>query len=220
MSRTFFAVVTAAVLVTAMPALAIEQHGPENQTASQPVAGAVGGGGMALTVGATAPVATVPNERFVTGQVVLSTPSEVALHTATRLREFAISSGTDETLAPVEGETVTVGYVPEKGTVVIGTAQTATTSQGPVRVAEATAPAIERPVQNAMNAAGPAESTPSAAAEPAESTPATPAASPAAAKVVHRMTRLPKTASDRPLILLAGLLAVAAAGTLRLALRA
>ncbi len=215
MSRTFIAVVTAAVLVTAVPSFAVE-HAPENQAASQTMAGASGGGGMALAVGATALTPTVPNERFVTGQVVLSTPSEVALHTATGMREFAISSGTDERLVPVEGETVTVGYVPEKGTVVIGEARPMT-NQAPARVAEATAPAINSPDQNAMNTAEPTESTPAAAAEPAESTPATPAASPAVAKNTHRRARLPKTASDQPLILLTGLLAVAGAGTLRLA---
>ncbi len=217
MSRTFFAVVTAAVLITALPSLAVEQHGPETQTAGQVMAGASGGGGIALAVGATAPVATVPNEKFVTGQVVLSTPSEVALHTATGMREFAISSGTEETLAPVEGEAVTVGYVPEKGTVAIGTAQAATTGQAPTRMAEATAPAAASPDQSAMNTAEPAESNAAEAAEPAESTPAAPVASPAVAKDSHRRARLPKTASDQPLILLTGLLAVAAAGTLRLA---
>lgn len=216
MNRTFIVVVTAAVLATALPSYA-RDHGPQTQTASQVMAGASGGGGIALAVGATAPVATVPNEKFVTGQVVLSTPSEIALHTATGMREFAISSGTEEALAPVEGETVTVGYVPEKGTVVIGTAEAATTGQAPTRMAEAAAPAAASPDQNAMTTAEPAESTPADVAEPAESTPATPAASPAVANDTHRRARLPKTASDQPLILLAGLLAVAGAGTLRLA---
>ena len=212
MNRTFFAVVFTAVLVAALPSFALE-YGPESQTAGQSRAAASGGGVALTVVGPAAPLATVPNEEFATGQVVMTTPSEVVLHTAKGMREFAVSPQTDEALVPVEGATVAVGYVPEHGTVQIIASRSVATNQAPMRVAEATtAPAVEPPTQNAMNTAEPAEPTPA--------TVAAPAASPAAAKVSHRITRLPKTASDRPLILLAGLLAVAAAGTLRLALRA
>ncbi len=211
MSRTLFAVATAVMLVAALPSFAVE-HGPENQTARQLMAGAAGGGGITLAVGATAPAATVPNEKFATGEAVMVTPDEVVLHTANGMRKFAVSAQTDETTVPTQGERVTVGYVPEHGTVQILAARSTATDRAPMRVAEVTAPAMRRPAQKTMSTAKPVD--------PAPATPVAPAAAPAVATNTHRVTRLPKTASDRPLILFAGLLAVAAAGTLHLALRA
>jgi hypothetical protein len=211
MRRTFFAVVTAVVLVTAVPAFAVD-HSPNYQTAGQAVANATSGGAVLAVFGSAAQPATVPNEMFATGEVVMVTPGEVVLHTAKGMQKFAISQQTDESTVPVEGQMVTVGYVPERGAVQILASQPMS-AQAPTRVADATtAPAAEPPSQNTMTAAEPDEPTAAAASAPA--------VAPAMMTGTHRMTRLPKTASNRPLILVAGLLAVAAAGTLRLALRA
>ena len=143
----------------------------------------------------------------------MTTPSEVVLHTAQGMRDFAISQQTDETVVPVEGQWVTVGY-PQAGAVQVAEAQpAAATDRTPTRVTEAAVPpATESPAPHAMTDTAPAESTPAVAAAPA--------VVPAMAGDAHRRTRLPKTASDRPLVLVAGLLAVAAAGTIRLALHA
>lgn len=213
MNRTFVAVVFTAVLVAALPSFAIE-HGPEYQSASGPQAAAAGGGVALAVLEPAAQTASLPNEQFATGRVVMTTPSEVVLHTAQGMRGFALSEQTDETVVPVEGQWVTVGYVPQAGVVQVAAAQPAVaTDQTPTRVAEAAVPpATESSAPNAMGDTEPARTTPAVAAAPA--------VVPAMARDAHRRTRLPKTASDRPLILLAGLLAVAAAGTVRIALHA
>ena len=213
MSRTFFAVVAAAALATALPSFALD-NGPEYQSASGPRVAAAGGGVALAVLEPAAQPAPLPNERFASGRVVMTTPSEVVLHTAQGMRDFAISQQTDETVVPVEGQWVTVGYVPQTGVVQVAEAQpAAATDRTATRVAEAAVPpATESPAPHAMSDTEPAESTPAVAAAPA--------VVPAVAREAHRRTRLPKTASDRPLVLVAGLLAVAAAGTIRLALRA
>ncbi len=213
MSRTFVAAVIAAASVTAVGSFAAN-YGPENQTTGTSRVSAAGGG-VALTVlEPAAQPAPLAGERFATGRVVLTTPSEVVLHTAKGMRDFAVSPQTEETAVPVEGERVTVGYVPEAGSVQFAAVEPApAASEAPARVAEVMpAPAAGSQEQDAMSAGTHADSTPATTTAPAVST--------AVAKDTHRMTRLPKTASDRPLILLAGVLAVAAAGTLRVALRA
>ena len=207
MNRTLVAVLAAAALVAALPSFAIE-HDPEVQTANQPRTAPTSGGGVAVAFfQAEGQPATVPHEQFATGRVVMTTPSEVALHTKQGIREFAIASSTDETTRPYQGERVTVGYVPAKGSVQVAAATPMTAIQ-PVKrevVAQA-APAPEK-AWHAESAATPAKPAAAAAAEPA-AVPATPA---------HPVARLPKTASDRPLLLLSGLLGVVAAGSLRLA---
>ncbi len=207
MNRTLVAVVAAAAFAAALPSFAID-HDPEVQTANQPRTAPTSGGGVAVAFfqGEGQP-ATVPHEQFATGRVVMTTPSEVALHTKQGIREFAIASSTDETTRPYQGERVTVGYVPVKGSVQVAAA-TPMTATRPVK-REVVAQAAPAPAQ-AWHADSPAEPAKPAAAAAAE-----PAAVPA--KPAHPAARLPKTASNRPLLLLAGLLGVVAAGSLRLA---
>ncbi|HQT94960.1 MAG: hypothetical protein B7Z61_10615 [Acidobacteria bacterium 37-71-11] len=209
MNRTFVAVVVAAALATALPSFAID-HDPETQSASQPRAIASSGGGVAVAVfGTGTQPATVQHEKFATGQVVMTTPDEVVLHTAKGIRDFALAQNTNEAAVPFQGERVTVGYVPERGTVQMASVQPAmaTTQPAPAVAAEAR-PAPPKQAWHAASAAAPAQPAP-AAAEPA--------ATPVEAKAARPMARLPKTASDQPLVLVVGLLAVSAAGTLRLA---
>lgn len=89
------------------------------------------------------------------------------------------------------------------------THQAAAPTSAPAHVAEKTAPPAASTLP--MNAATVTEGATPAAQTPA---PAPPAASVEPASH-HAATRLPKTASDRPLILLAGLSALVAAETMR-----
>ena len=209
MNRTLVAVLAAAALVAALPSFAIE-HDPEVQTANQPRTAPTSGGGVAVAfLQREGQPATVPGEQFATGRVVMTTPSEVALHTKQGIREFAIASSTDETTRPYQGERVTVGYVPAKGSVQVAAATPMKATQPVQRTVVAqTAPAAPAKAWHEASAA-PAKPAPAAAAEPAAMPAKTAAAPPA--------RRLPKTASNQPLLLVTGLLGIVAAGTLRLA---
>jgi hypothetical protein len=209
MSRTLVAVVAAAALAAALPSFAIE-HDPEVQAASQPRTAPTSGGGVAVAFfQAEGQPATVPHEQFATGRVVMTTPSEVALHTKQGIREFAIASSTDETTRPYQGERVTVGYVPAKGSVQVAAATPMTAPRPVKRAVVAQAAPAQAPAQawHAENATEPAKPATATTAEPAAVT----------AKPARPAARLPKTASDRPLLLLSGLLGLVAAGSLRLA---
>ena len=207
MNRTLVAVVAAAALAAALPSFAID-HDPEVQTANQPRTAATSGGGVAVAFsqGEGQP-ATVPHEQFATGRVVMTTPSEVVVHTAKGMREFAVTQQTDETTLPFHGERVTVGYVPKRGTVQVAAAGPLTKPRPVPRVVVAQAAPAPAQAWHAESAAEAAKPAAAAAVEPA-AVPAKPA---------HPAARLPKTASNRPLLLLSGLLGVVAAGSLRLA---
>lgn len=213
MNRTSIAVATVAVLATALPSFAAD-HSPEYQVASGPQTVA-SSGGAAVSIATTAQLKTLPGEQFVTGDVVLVTPDEVVLHTAKGMQKFAVTGQTDETSTPYQGERITVGYIPERGAVQVLASRPQATNQNSTRVAEATMPpANENKAGNTWGAAKPAKAEPAPAPMPA--------VQPAVAKSAsaHPRARLPKTASERPLILVIGLFAVAGAGTLRLALHA
>lgn len=215
MNRTFVAVLLAAGLLAAAPSLASDTR--TDLRGAEPATSSVSGGGGVgtLVTPEQAQAAVTGDEQQVTGEVVMVTPSEITLHTASGMKRFELTRETQETLAPVEGETVTLYYVPAPGTArasVIHEASAAPTgaSNGVQQAAETSAaPAL------GMNTDHPEE-----AAIAAEATTPQPVSAPASMpETPTRVKRLPKTASETPLIGLAGLLALSGAAVLRLAVR-
>lgn len=216
MIRGLVAVVGAAALTVAVPSFA-QRARMDRQDAGSSSAGATGGGPSEAPAPWSSQQGPAPKEVFVTGEVVMTTPSEVVLHTSTGMQKFALTPQLDEEFVPVEGETVTVGYVPAPGSVKATTVRKAAAANtAPKQVLEAIAPpSVQVPTQDTMTAGAPDGG--STTAEPSSSTPAE-ASEPSGGQ--HHRTELPKTASHRPLILLVGLSALAAAGILRRALLA
>ncbi len=216
MNRTFVAVLAAAAMLAAATSFAVSTHA--DLQSADPVALPVSGGaGVATTVSPGQAQATLTgDEQQVTGEVVMVTPSEITLHTSSGMKRFEVTPQTQETLSPVEGETVTLYYVPGEGSarasVINEASATPTGASQDVQAAPATpaeAPAAVSTVQ---------PEGPTMAAE--ATTPEPPSSSAGAADATPRVTRLPRTASATPLIGLAGLLALTGAAVLRLAVRA
>ncbi len=179
---------------------------------------------------------TVPADaQSVTGEVVMATPSEITLRTSSGLQRFKLTPQTEQSSGYAEGEWVTVYYTPEQGTVKITTADatvqqqaspqpetTASTASGD-DPAQATQPSMNDSDQAGDQASSQAPPQPT---EPAETQATSPSNEPAAAAAPATTTsattqtkKLPKTASDLPLLGLIGVLATAGGLTLRFALR-
>ncbi len=229
MFRTFAVVVAIAALAVAGPSLAA-QKAPEQQQASG-VADSGGGSGPAapLVSSGTQPVSG--DVQYVTGVVVMTTPTEIVLHTDKGMERFALSPQMQNSYVPVEGDTVTLGVVPgATGSVRVTTIQRAaaattapatstndngTTSTGTGSQEAMTTGDSQQPPAATKPDTSPAQAEP-VSATAGEST----TAAPATAQVQQHAARLPKTASNRPLILLIGVLALAGAGVMRFAARA
>ncbi len=216
MIRTFALAVAIAALAVAGPSWA-GVRGPDQQQASS-ASSPAGGGGPLLTQGAQTGV--TGDEQFVTGKVVMTTPTEIVLHTDQGMQRFALSTEMQNNgYMPAEGDTVTLGYVTAAGTSRVNKI---------TRAAEETtaAPAASDQTQTASTSpAGDSQQTPpenKPDVSPAPAAMATSANEPEARSddAGKHAAQLPKTASNRPLILLIGVLALAAAAVVRFAARA
>jgi len=217
MVRTFAVAVSVRVAAAAI-VMASASWAAEVQSNSGARSQSGGGGPIATVVTPVAKPEVAGNEAFVTGEVVMTTPSEIVIHTDKGMERFTVGPEMANAYVPVEGDTVTLGYVPAAGTVRRTTIKPAPTASTPVvpSVTEPTAPAGGEPTMAPATApaqqAGPV-SSPQPSGAGANAAPRPPESHP-------RAERLPKTASDRPLILLLGVAALMAAGALRIAARA
>ncbi|MFI5167001.1 MAG: hypothetical protein ACHQQS_10300 [Thermoanaerobaculales bacterium] len=218
MTRTAMGLMLAILLLAASPTLATQARQPVSEAR---LAGVSGGG--PLTVGSASSLrAPNPDETVVTGKVVMITPSEVVVATDTGLQRFAVTSDTDLSPTVVEGATVTLYYKSAPGTAqasVVQSASTATTPSEPIPAeAQSSGTASSEPSAGVASAAQ--ETNSAQETRPVEAT-ATDANSTAEQSTApSTLKRLPKTASELPLIGLVGLLALAGAAVLRFAFRA
>jgi len=239
-NRTPFVVLSVAALLLAAPSFAApgEQHSQQDSTL--PVAAAGGGPAPAALPTGEIP----PDTQAVTGQVVMSTPSELVLHTSSGMQRFSFSADTQMLVPAAEGDTVTVFYKPAAGAgnaaVVKTTAEMTpggsvpeTNTDAATSEVAAANPTTDIPEVTVggtsasgdeSSTAGVSDQSATAAQSPAggeeggtaSATMAGPQAPTAAGESnADRVTRLPKTASPLPLIGLAGLLALAGVGLLR-----
>jgi hypothetical protein len=223
MNRTLIAVFAVAAVLLTAPSFAARDNQVQQQSASS----------IPTDVGGLAPAPIVPaqgavpaNEMSVTGQVMLSTPDELVLHTASGMQRFVVTPDTQMLAGAAEGDTVTVFYTtetnPAKATVV---KTSANASEGNVHTTKmAAGPAAgEPPTVTAMNATSEPTTDQPAAANDEQNTmnqpekPATNSQRMGTKAGITRTTRLPKTASDLPLIGVTGLLALAGAVLVRAA---
>ncbi|HUK12111.1 MAG TPA: hypothetical protein VLW17_02325 [Thermoanaerobaculaceae bacterium] len=208
MYRDVMGVTLAIIAISAAPCLA----SLERETASPSGAMAVGTGGGA-TLASPAPLrAPNPDETVVTGKVVMLTPVEVVVATASGLKRFAINKDTDVSPDVVEGSDVTLYAKGGEGAVQAATVQSA--SNEPSETNPTTAEAPTAPSSPST------DSGMEASQQPVASTPAetgTDSASGTAQPAAPAMKTLPKTASDLPLVGLIGLLSLGGAAALRLA---
>jgi hypothetical protein len=144
MKRTLITVLSMVALALAVPSFATPAPQMMEQGSSAPVVAVGGGPEMGLP-----PQAAVPaHEMAVTGEVVMSSPEEVILHTASGIRRFEITPDTQMLAGAANGDVVTVLYQPARGFVkasVVTSAPNATDSRGKVAPTSATphrAPAV------------------------------------------------------------------------------
>jgi hypothetical protein len=220
MSRTLIAVVSTVALVFAVPSFAARgsralapSSAPAMGAAPQPISpqGALPAYAMAVT-----------------GEVVFSTPDELVVHTPTGIQRFVVTPDTQLAAGAAQGAVVTVRHTTEAGharaTVVTQQAKT-TMNARTGQAGGVIAPAVEQPMDVAMNDAGPTSDAPVApkSGQPAGSnTSMTDTGKPAGQNrpMVNRaprepLHRLPKTATSLSLIGLTGLLALAGGPALR-----
>ncbi len=230
MFRTVAVAVVAVALCFAGAALAGPVAPLDREAGPNP--DATGAGGQALTnIPASQMPAASGNEVFVTGKVVMATPAEIVIHTAGGMQRFTLGPETKSAYIPAEGDVVTIGYVPTEGaptaTTVTRAAAPAANPERPEVVATGPSagtagpetPAENPPAQASVPAAPPTSSESTQGSTPPSSNETSQAESGSRPGPPHLAT-LPKTASDRPLILLIGLSALLAAGAIRLASRA
>jgi hypothetical protein len=221
MNRTLIAVLSTVAMVLAVPSFAGKQQPLQP---SQAYSTETSGGGVPAP--AVVESGRVPaGEMVVNGEVMMSDPDELVVHTSSGIRRFRITRTTEMYAGAAEGDVVTVLYKPEAGSVtVVSVKRVGVSKDGPVQPAKMVKPPAQttyrRPM--AMKDSKPAvmpktnakpavmkmaqAQQPAAAPEPMKNTASTPSAK-----------RLPKTASDLPLIGLVGLLGLAGAVTLRVA---
>ncbi len=130
-NRTLIATLSVVALLVTVLAFGAPGDRLTQQDSTLPVA--VAGGAPVSAALATGEVP--PDTQAVTGEVVLSTPSELVLHTSSGMQRFSITPETQMLVPAAEGDTVTVLYKPAVGagnaTVVKTTAANAqSTSQG------------------------------------------------------------------------------------------
>jgi hypothetical protein len=113
MNRIFVAAVVTAIATVALPALASD-HPPESQVTSQV--------SVAPSIGAPLPAVVargviLPKGEAVSGEVVMSTPAELVIHTTKGLQTFEITPQTQMLVGASEGEDVTITFRPAGGSV-------------------------------------------------------------------------------------------------------
>ncbi|HVN76529.1 MAG TPA: hypothetical protein VMT19_09445 [Thermoanaerobaculaceae bacterium] len=218
MIRTCAVVVAVAAFALAGPSFAGSNGtGPLTRSAS-PATDGGGGPSSPVFPARGARGGDTADEQFVTGEVVMTTPSEVVVHTAQGMQKFELGPQAEGSYVPVEGDTVRIGYVPEAGSARVTTVQqAANAAPAPATViAEQTTPTVGMPGEETDTGSAP-QTPPSTAAGTAD----TGMQSEATAQQPRRHSaRLPNTASERPLLLLIGVLSLAAAAVVRLAIRA
>lgn len=218
MVRSLVVAVAAAALAASSAARAAD-----SQVNTEPRGSAEGGLPAAVV---TAPGAA-GDEQFVTGVVMMTTPSEITIHTDQGMQRFALGPQMQDAALPAQGETVTLGYVPAGGTARVETIRQASAQAPPEDAQPATSTGESAQASAGEQPSAPMGDQQQEPQQPPTETSAAPATSSTMgndaamqqSRTAQHAARLPKTASDRPLIMLVGLLALAAAGVLRLAVR-